>query len=227
MQALLLDNEAAGEDFGVAAWADILRRYVTPYGVALAGEETLPAVQGFSVDSGSSCWQAVSRFARYYGGRTPRFDRGGRFDVSPLPGGVTWKLEESAPVTELALTHTRYGVLSEVRVVNQVTRASQTVRNEDFAGRGGRASRVLTMPRHTGYEALRFNGRYQLDASARDLTLLCVTLAAYTAVFPGALIEAARTKTAAAAYNGVWRVRETRLRLTEDGLETRLILGKG
>ena len=35
---------------------EILRRYVTPFGISLAIPVTLPGAAGFSVPSGSSCW---------------------------------------------------------------------------------------------------------------------------------------------------------------------------
>ena len=57
LQALLLDNQAEAADYGQATLAEILRRYVTPYGVGLEKAVSLPAVQGFSVASGSSCWK--------------------------------------------------------------------------------------------------------------------------------------------------------------------------
>ena len=70
MAARLLDNQAEGADFAVATVQDILRRYVTPYGIAVEGTPKLPGVNGFSVQSGSSCWAVVEDFARYYGGIT-------------------------------------------------------------------------------------------------------------------------------------------------------------
>ena len=44
MAALLLDNEALGQDYGTATLEDILRDHVAPYGIELAGEASLPAV---------------------------------------------------------------------------------------------------------------------------------------------------------------------------------------
>ena len=75
MAALLLDNEALGQDYGSATQADILRDHVTPYGIAVAPGASLPPVSRFSVSTGSSEWSVVYEFARYYGGIAPRFDR--------------------------------------------------------------------------------------------------------------------------------------------------------
>ena len=83
MAARLLDNEALGMDYQVATWQDILRDHVTPYGLEAAPGAKLTAVPGFSVAVGSSEWQVVYEFCRYYGGITPRFDRRGGW-WSPL-----------------------------------------------------------------------------------------------------------------------------------------------
>ncbi len=82
MAALLLDNEALGEDYQSATQADILRDHVTPYGITTAPGAGLPPVSRFSVSSGSSEWSVVYDFARYYGGVSPRFDRQGRLVLS-------------------------------------------------------------------------------------------------------------------------------------------------
>ena len=87
LQALLLDNQAEAADYGQATLAEILRRYVTPYGIGLEKAVSLPAVQGFSVASGSSCWKVLYTFARYYAGVTPRFTRSGQPHQVPWPGG--------------------------------------------------------------------------------------------------------------------------------------------
>lgn len=86
LAALLLDNEAIGQDYGTATLADILRDHVTPYGIQTAPGAALPAVTRFSVATGSSEWSVVYDFARYYGGVCPRFDRLGRLVLVWLAG---------------------------------------------------------------------------------------------------------------------------------------------
>lgn len=77
MAALLLDNEALGMDYDVATIQDILQDHVYPYGIRVAMQDMLPAVEHFSVDYGSSEWSVLYQFAQYHGGITPRFDRQG------------------------------------------------------------------------------------------------------------------------------------------------------
>ena len=142
MQALLLDNQAEAADYGQATLGDILQNYVTPYGIQLAGAVSLPGVWGFSVGSGSSCWKVVYQFARYYAGVTPRFDRQGRLVLSGWGNSAPIQLDQTAPVTKLALREKRYGVLSQVTVKDVSGWMRQTEVNADFQARGGQCSQI-------------------------------------------------------------------------------------
>lgn len=222
LQALLLDNEAESADFGVASLSDILEHYVTPFGLALSEEVELPPVQGFSARSGSSCWQVLYQFARYYGGVTPRFDQAGRLLLSPLPVGAARRLDDTLPLTSLALRYRRYGVLSQVAVLNRATMARQVVYNEDFIEKGGVCSRVMTVPRNTGQQSMRYEAQFQLEQSKRRLLTveLCAPLPFLARA--GELIDLAR---AGFGGNGQYRVLEATVSLGEEGYATRLLLG--
>ena len=189
MAARLLDNEALGMDYQVATWQDILRDHVTPYGVEAAAGAKLTAVPGFSVAVGSSEWQVVYEFCRYYGGITPRFDRLGRLVVTPWETGEKLVLSEDTGVTALTLRDQRYGVLSQILVRDRTTGAVQTVENEDFARRGGRCRRVLTMPGKSSYQTMRYSGSYQLERSAEELRQLELELPVAFVTWPGELVE--------------------------------------
>ena len=222
LQALLLDNQAEAADYGQATLEEILRRYVTPYGIALERPVTLPAVWGFSVASGSSCWTVLYDFARYYGGATPRSTPGGKLALHPFPDQAPLQLDAAAPVTRLVRRDKRYGVLSQVTVKDVTGWQRQTEVNEDFQRRGGQCSRVILLPKNTGYQARRYQARFQLDRSLADLLLVEVTVALPFAAWPGDLVHLTRPGWSG---NGTYRVRESRVRLGEQGYETRLILG--
>lgn len=111
MAARLLDNEALGADYQVATVEDILRDHVAPYGIETVRGAELPPVPGFSVDAGSSEWQVVYEFCRYYGGIAPRFDRLGRLVLAPWEEGRRLVLGADAAVTSFRLREQRYGVL--------------------------------------------------------------------------------------------------------------------
>ena len=135
MAARLLDNEALGADYQVATVEDILRHHVAPYGIETVRGAELPPVPGFSVDAGSSEWQVVYEFCRYFGGIAPRFDRLGRLVLAPWEEGRRLVLGADAAVTSFRLREQRYGVLSEVLVRDRTTEEVQRVADEDFLRR--------------------------------------------------------------------------------------------
>lgn len=222
MQALLLDNQAEAADYGQATLGEILRNYVTPYGIELAEHVSLPGVWGFSIPSGSSCWKVLYEFARYHAGVTPRFDRLGRLCLSPWRDGAPVVLDETAPVVETVWREKRYGVLSQVTVKDVTGWNRQTEVNPEFQKRGGQSSRVILLPKNTGFQARRYNAKFQLERSAADLTQVEITLSLPFAAWPGELVHLTR---AGWSRNGVYRVRESRVRMGEDGFQTTLVLG--
>ncbi len=221
MQALLLDNQAEAADYGVATLEEILRNYVTPFGIETAERSPMPAVAGFSVASGSSCWGVVYDFARYHGGVTPRFDPFGRLVLSGWKEGTPVRLGAEAPVKRAVWREKRYGVLSQVTVKDVSGWGRQTVVNEAFQRRGGRCSRVMVVPRKTGFQARRYRGTFQLDRSAAELTEVEVTVAIPFAAWPGDLVELAMEGW---KKNGVYRVKESRVEESDGGVTTTLVL---
>ena len=190
----------------MATWADILRDHVTPYGITALGGENLPHVSGFSIATGSSEWSVVYQFARYYGGVEPRFDRLGRLVVEDASAGRHLVLDQTCPVTSLLLRDKRYGVLSQVLLRNPNDQGEQTVVNETFAAQGGMRRQVLTMPRKSGYEAMRYRGEYQIARSAEELRRLELRAAAPWLAFPGDRVELRLERP---RLTGLWQVRES------------------
>ena len=221
MAARLLDNEALGADYQVATLEDILRDHVAPYGIPASVGAELPAVPNFSVSTGSSEWQVVYEFCRYYGGITPRFDRLGRLVVTPWETGEKLVLSEDTGVTALTLRDQRYGVLSQVLVRDRTSEEVQTVADGDFLRRGGRSRRVLTMPGKSSYQAMRYSGEYQLARAREELRTLELELPGTFAAWPGELVE---LRLAQNVGTGLWRVRESVSALAERGGYTRLTL---
>lgn len=221
MQALLLDHEAQGMDFYVATLDEILRRYVSPHEIALAEPVQLPAAKNFSVTTGSSCWQVLYQFAAYHAGVTPRFDRQGRLLLTQLSATPTKKIDSQLPVTQLVLRHKRYGVLSDITVVNRVTMASQVIENQPFKKKGGAASRVLTMPRTATHQTMRYNGQFQLKKSARELLQAELTVAQPFSASPGEVILVENT---ALPICGLWRVATCCVSLGQEGYRSTLML---
>lgn len=223
MAARLLDNEALGADYQVATLEDILRDHVAPYGIPASVGAELPAVPNFSVATGSSEWQVVYEFCRYYGGIAPRFDRYGRLVIAPWPDGERRVLGPDAAVTRLTLRDQRYGVLSQVLVRDRTSEEVQTVADGDFLRRGGRSRRVLTMPGKSSYQAMRYSGAYQLEQSAAERSRLELELPGLFCAWPGELAEVRLER---APHGGLWRVSQTRTGVDSRGEYTRLILNE-
>ena len=223
MAGRLLDNEAEPADYQTATLGDILRDHVTPYGIQTAEGASLPAVPSFSVESGSSEWQVLYNFARYYGGVEPSFDRQGILHLTPWQDGKRLVLDNSAAVEEIRWTERRYGVLSEVLVRDRTTQSVQRVVNQSVLDRGGMCRRVLTMPGRSSYQAMRYSGRFQLEQSAAQRLRLELTLAGRAEAWPGDLAELNLERY---GLSGVWRVLSTGHSGGGQGLRTTLELGE-
>lgn len=223
MAALLLDNEALGADYQTATAEDILRDHVAPYGIQVAGSVNLPAVTGFSVAGGSSEWQVLYQFARYYGGVTPRFDRAGRLVLAPWKDETVLLMDDTVPVTALRYRERRYGVLSEVLVRDKTRFAVERVENQSFRAKGGRRRQVLTMPGRSNYLAMRYSGEFQIQRSEAQRVRLEAVVPRLFAGWPG---ELARVQRSGFAWNGTYRVLEAAVELDENGSRTRLTLGE-
>lgn len=223
MAALLLDNEAECADYQVATLDDILRRHVEPYGIQTAERQPLPAVPGFSVESGSSEWQVLHDFARYHGGIAPRFDREGRLLLTGWTDGKYLLIDEQAAVLELSYRETRYGVLSEVLVRDRARQTVQRVENKSFIAQGGRCRRVFSMPGKSSYQAMRYSGQFQLEQSAAARVRVELTLPEPFAAWPGDLVELRRANP---SWNGTWRVLATETGAGKAGTYTKMTLGE-
>ena len=225
MAARLLDNEALGQDYGVATQADILRDHVRPYGISMApGNQSLPAVPRFSVRTGSSEWAVLYQFARYHGGILPRFDRLGRLVLADAQRGKNITLDGSSPIRSIVRTDKRYGVLSRVLVRDRYSGAVQQVENGEFRAEGGMARRVVTMPGRAGYQTMRRTGRFQLDCSREERLTIQVELAGERSAFcafPGDQVELD-----CRGFRGRYRIRACRVSQDEQGTITRLELGE-
>ncbi len=222
LAALLLDNEAAGQDYQVATLADILRDHVEPYDLPLGRMGKLPAVPGFSVSTGSSEWQVLYQFARYHGGVQPWFDAWGSLTVDGAATGRLLTVDDRTGVTAVAWRDKRYGVYSEILVQNRGTLRPQRVVNDGFAEQGGRCRRVMTMPGKSAYQTMRYSGQFQLDRSAEERFQLELTVPGEYFCEPGDRVLVSLTRPALA---GTWRVRETQAAMDETGCRVKVILG--
>lgn len=220
LAALLLDNEALGQDYQLATPADILRDHVTPYGIESIGAEALGSVSDFRVDTGSSEWTVLEEFLRVQGRTAPRFDRTGRLVLS-AEDEASLLIGEGTPVTALVHRDNRCGVLSEVLVRDRYSGLTRRVENEEFSALGGRARRVLTMPGRALPHEMEKAGREQLRRSAREREELEVTLPTPFAALPGQIVRVERRDY---DHNGDYRVARVTTGADQNGYWSRLLL---
>lgn len=221
MAALLLDNEAAPADYQTATVDDILSRHVSPYGITVAGREKFSPVPGFSVESGSSEWQVLRNFAKYHGAVEPRFDRDGRLLLTVYGNKTGLIIDEGTPVVQASYRERRYGVLSEILVLDRARQTSQRVVDQGRLDRGYRCRRVLSTPGRSDYRAMRSSGEFQLKESGAERLTLEVTLPGNFAAWPGEIVEWQRAQP---ALGGRWQVREAESRMDAGGAYTKLVL---
>ena len=223
MAALLLDNEAMPAEYQRATRADIIANHVSPYGITAVGGMGLAPVNGFLVSSGESEWSVVRRYACYYGGVVPRFDRQGRLVLDGHSGGGALRIRDADAVTGWEYREERHGVLSQVAVRRRTTRGTQWVSDPQFTAEGGRARRVITVPNTTGTAAMRYTADYQLRAARRGRVRMKITVAGAFLAWPG---ELAAVELRDFGADGQYRVAQTEVSCGSEGLTTTLVLGE-
>ena len=223
MAALLLDNESMPAEYQRCTRADLIANHVTPYGVEAVGGGGLSPVAGFTVGSGESEWSVVRRFARYYGGVTPRFDRQGRLVLDPYGDRLAARIGGKDRITSWEYREDRHGVLSRVAVRRRTTWGTQWVSDPAFLAQGGCARRVITVPNTTGTTAMRYTADYQLRAARRERVRLRLTVAGGFLAWPGELVD---VELEGFGANGRYRAAQVEVSCGADGLSTTLVLGE-
>ncbi len=221
MAALLLDNEAVGEDYVLVTLSDILEKYVTCFGVEVGECATFAPVFYFSVTTGSSAWAVMYEFCCYYGGVFPRFGVDGKLILTPWEGTETVVIDDNTPVSTLRCRDQRYGVVSEVLIRNKESQYVMTMENTSFLEMGGRCRRVMNLPSDGSYQSARYTAQYQMDVSDGNLFRLEVEIPAPFAAWPGQLVTLQRSNW---SRNGTYRVMEAEVSMGSGGYVTKLEL---
>lgn len=220
LAALLLDNEAEALNYQRATMEEILRNHVQPYGIRCGQRDELVGAD-YRVESGSSEWKALSSFTHYYGGFWPYFTRSGELVVQKERTRRTLVLDGKTPVTALKYRDRRYGVVSEVVMVNRKTCARTEVRNEAFLRRGGRCRRICYLPANTSYRRVRYTGDYQIERSREGSEELTATILGAFDADAGDLMQ---VKASALGVTGLFCVTEVVRRFGADGETTTLTM---
>lgn len=188
LAALLLDNEAEAAQFYSAGLEQILEKYVYSFGVGVVKINSKCSKLPLQVASGSSCWRVLEDFLWFGSGIRPYFEPDGALVIGEQ-SGVRRRIDEKTAVELTKIRRRRYGVVSKVLVKNKAAGAVEMVENADFLARGGCCQRVVNVPRHTGYDAMRMTGKYQIERSREEELLLSLRLPGVFAAFPGDVME--------------------------------------
>ena len=218
LAALLMDNEAEAAEYYGATLDFILERHVAPCGITDIRKTAMGKASVFRVESGESQWKVLREFCRFCGGVLPRFSREGALLLDGAPGDPL--LIDASAASALACRGTRSGVISEV-LVKTANGASATVENAAFKARGGSARRVVTVPRYTGCDAMRYTGAWQIEQSEQGAEILRVTLPEPFAAFAGDVVTIFNCPIGTA---GAYTVSESRTRTNGAGAETILTM---
>jgi len=220
MAARLFDNEAEAASYARLSLDTLIADHVTPCGISKVEKKSLPVLYNFSISSGESEWSVVSRFCRFGGGAQPRFSPDGVLLLYDKQG-ETRKINDSSRVYSIKRRDNRYGVISSVTVKNRVTGARYTVHNTELENRGGLSRRVITVPKTTGADAVRYTADYQLRESKRGKNTIELGLATQFAGFAGDFAEVCLPD---AGITGRYRVIKSRCFADESGGGTILTL---
>lgn len=216
MAALLLDNESQAVEYTQPTLSEILRNHIAPYGLGWENFQEIRGTMSYTVASSSSQWKALSGFTCYWGGFEPRITPEGVLQVTPWrDSGARSVIDARTPVLEMDYRDKRYGVYSEVLVVDKVRQVSQSVKNEALLQRGGSCRRVLYTPGKSTGTAMRYTGEYQIAQSEKGACLLTVTLPFTPGVLPGDVVRVEKDDI---GITGDFYVEEARATGSEEGV---------
>ncbi len=193
LAALLLDNEAEAVEYSCPVLSELLRSHAAPCGISWTPFPELRGAGSYAVASGSSQWKALSNFTRYFGGFEPRMTAEGVL-VPTLwkDDGTRHLIRRGTPILELRWKERRYGVYSEVLVVDKVRRTKERVVNAAFAARGGSCRKVLYTPGRSTGNAMRYTGAYQIARSQQGAREMTVVLSGAFFIEPGSVVRMER-----------------------------------
>lgn len=194
LAALLLDNEAEAVTYTRPTLSELLRRHAAPYGLSWGMFSELQGQAEYSVSSGESQWRALEGFTRWVGGFVPRITAEGLLlPAAWKDNGRRFVIGAGTPLLELRWQDRRYGVYSEVLVVDKVRRQRQRVEHTAFLDRGGCCRRVLYVPGRSSSAAMRYTGQYQIERSREGARQLTAVLPGRQGAAPGSVIRMERS----------------------------------
>ena len=204
LAGLLMDNEVFQREFYWVRLNDILRKYVTPYGITAVEYEKNYWLSAYAVDYGECCWDALSGFCLWAAEVQPRFLSDGTLVISSQQGR-TRTLQENN-IMKTVWRQTRYGVYSAVVAKYVGTYYEERKENKEFVNMGGCATHRMTIPRRNRCRAGLKSIARTLTDSQKDFRVLEVTVPELFFAQPVDVVQVELKKT---GICGTFQVTET------------------
>ncbi len=177
MAGLMMDNQVAQRVYYYSRLSDMVKNYVTPYGIGAPQYDRNPWLLLYGVDYGETAWDAFGGFCNWALEVTPRFLPDGTLDISGRHGQGQ-ELNGVSPILEVERTGCRYGVYSAVRAKYLAGNYERRFDNTDFIKRGGCAVHRMTVPRRYQCRAGLKSPQQVLEASRQGESQIKVRLSA-------------------------------------------------
>lgn len=219
MGARLIDNKCVGAEYISCTLSEMLRNYVEPFGVEVGQCDAFPPMYGYSISTGESALSALTGYTKFAGDIVPRFSPEGKLLLTKK-GGSRYALNAEC-IVGASVRSRRCGVLSKVKIVT-ADGVQMTAENESFLKKGGCAQSVITVPRKTGWDMMRYTGEYQIEKSCEGRYSLELTVKELFYLFPGDVL----TVNADFCEHGSYRVVQTCCFGDENGMGTMVHLTK-
>ena len=214
--ARLLDNESRPMTYQQVTLEELIRGHVTPYGIRTDAAADLRSTIPYTVAAGTSEWKVLEGFCRTRGGFTPGFTAEGRLLAVPEgEGGRRLRLEAGTAVLSCVVREDRYGVFSEVLVIDKTRNVSYTVENPE--------AKQLYTPGQSTWDAMRYTGEYQIRRSREEEKTVTLRLAGNFPAQPGDTVEA---ELPMMGIKGVYRAAEVRSMFSPNQGETSVLILK-
>lgn len=212
LAGLLMDNQVAEKEYYWVRLGDILRNYVTPYGIKAVNYERNYRLTSYAVDYGECCWDALCGFCLWAAGVQPRFLPDGTLVISSGQG--TKRTIGESCIQKTLWRQTRYGVYSTVAAKYVGTYYEPKVNDSAFLAMGGCATHRMTIPRKNRCRAGLKSALRTLQDSKKEFRILEVTVPELFYAQPVDVITAELTKI---GVTGNFQVVETENSLSSDG----------
>ena len=191
LAALLMDNEVQKNMYYSMSKSKILEKYVSPCGITNIADSTMPDVLMFSVRYGDSAWSALKRYCLKSSHCLPCFDAVGKLYLTGITGkSLTINADEYA--VAMKYKDERYGVISQITVINRSNGGSYTLKNQAFIDRGGNRKQYYYTEKFNNILSdgssitdTKFTGRYQIESSMFGKSCVELTLKSQFPCFPG------------------------------------------